>query len=162
MRWGKVPPGKRLTSDLVQGQLEIRLVDALPGTVIAAEAVPVPARVSASGTAPSAKARATLAHEYEHSNVETGGEIPDYFGATYAFLAEECFDDGLHDRAEKFERLFPAFFSASLSANERLSRELAGYDQRTQILFSTETLEDLLEISGYALLRAHCGNGLSI
>lgn len=93
----------------------------------------------------------------EVSSVETGGEIPDYFGATYAFLAEECFDDVLHDRAEKFQRLFPAFFSASLSANERLNRELAGYDQQTQILFSTETLEDLLEISGYALLKSELG-----
>jgi len=93
----------------------------------------------------------------EVSDVETGGEIPDYFGATYAFLAEECFDDVLHDRAEKFQRLFPAFFSASLSANERLNRELAGYDQQTQILFSTETLEDLLEISGYALLKSELG-----
>ena len=44
----------------------------------------------------------------EVSDVETGGEIPDFFGATYAFLAEECFDDALHDRAEKFQRLFPA------------------------------------------------------
>jgi hypothetical protein len=95
----------------------------------------------------------------EVSGMETGGEIPDYFGATYAFLAEECFNDILRDRADTFRRLFPAFFSASLSANERLNRELADYDQRTQILFSTETLEDLLDISGYALLTSELGHG---
>lgn len=94
----------------------------------------------------------------EVSNLETGGEIPDFFGAAYAFLAEECFDDAVHGRADKFRRLYPAFFFASLSANERLNRELADYDQQTQILFSTETLEDLLEISGYALLKRELGD----
>jgi hypothetical protein len=93
----------------------------------------------------------------EVSTLETGGEIPDFFGAAYSFLAEECFDDALQGRAEKFRRLYPAFFFASLSANERLNRELADYDQQTQILFSTETLEDLLEISGYALLKRELG-----
>jgi hypothetical protein len=95
----------------------------------------------------------------EVSSLETGGEIPDFFGAAYAFLAEECFEDSVHGRADKFQRLYPAFFSASLSANERLNRQLADYDQRTQILFSTETLEDLLEISGYALLKRELGEG---
>jgi hypothetical protein len=45
-RWNKVPAGKRLTTDLVQGELEIRLVDAQEGTDIAAAPVPVPARLS--------------------------------------------------------------------------------------------------------------------
>ena len=93
----------------------------------------------------------------EVSDLETGGEIPDFFGASYAFLAEECFDDVLHARTEKFQRLYPAFFSACLNAYERLNRELAGYDQQTQIVFSTETLADLLEISGYALLKRELG-----
>jgi hypothetical protein len=95
----------------------------------------------------------------EVSDVDTGGEIPDYFGGAYAFLAEECFDDLLNDRFDKFKRLFPAFFTASLSASERLRRELAGYDERTQILYSTETIEDLLDISGYALLKNELGHG---
>lgn len=46
-RFGKVPPGKRLVTDHVQGgELEIRLEDALPGTDIVAQAVPVPARLT--------------------------------------------------------------------------------------------------------------------
>lgn len=46
-RFGKVPPDKRLVMEHVRGgELEIRLEDALPGTDIAAEAVPVPARLS--------------------------------------------------------------------------------------------------------------------
>lgn len=93
----------------------------------------------------------------EVSDMETGGEIPDFFGASYVFLAEECFDDALTGRAGKFERLYPAFFSACLNAYERLKRELASYDQQTQIVFSTETLADLLEISGYALLKRELG-----
>lgn len=45
-RWSKVPEGKRLVTDLVQGEMEIRLVDAPEGTVIAPEPVPVPARLT--------------------------------------------------------------------------------------------------------------------
>lgn len=45
-RWNKVPEGKRLVTDHVRGEMEIRLVDAPEGTVIAPEPVPVPARLS--------------------------------------------------------------------------------------------------------------------
>lgn len=95
----------------------------------------------------------------EVSTVDTGGEIPDYFGASYRFLVEECFQNILGDQEKTFGRLFPAFFAASLSAHERLSRELAAYDDRTKIIFSTEPLDDLLEISGYALLENELGRG---
>lgn len=46
-RFGKVPPDKRLVTEHVRGgELEIRLEDALPGTDIVAQPVPVPARLS--------------------------------------------------------------------------------------------------------------------
>lgn len=45
-RWNKVPEGKRLVTDHHPGELEIRLVDAPEGTVIAPQPVPVPARLS--------------------------------------------------------------------------------------------------------------------
>jgi hypothetical protein len=93
------------------------------------------------------------------TGLETGGEIPDFFGAAYSFLAEECFEDAVEGRLEKFQKLYPAFFAASLSANQRLTRQLAAYDQNTQIIFSTDPLEDLLEISGYALLKREVGEG---
>lgn len=45
-RWNKVPEGKRLVTDHLRGELEIRLVDAPEGAVIAARPVPVPARLT--------------------------------------------------------------------------------------------------------------------
>lgn len=45
-RWNKVPEGKRLVTDLDRGELEIRLVDAPEGSVIAPTPVPVPERLS--------------------------------------------------------------------------------------------------------------------
>jgi hypothetical protein len=46
-RFGKVPPDKRLVMEHVRGgELEIRIEEALPGTDIVAQAVPVPARLS--------------------------------------------------------------------------------------------------------------------
>jgi hypothetical protein len=94
----------------------------------------------------------------EVSSIDTGGEIPDYFGASYRFLAEECLQDIVSNRPETFGRLFPAFFASSLSAHERLTRDLAAYDQKSQIIFSTEPIDDLLEISGYAILERELGN----
>lgn len=90
------------------------------------------------------------------ADIETGGDIPDYFGGAYAFLAEECFSAMVHE-GPPFDKLFPAFFHASLTAHERLRRKLQAHDQRTQFVFSTETIEDLLEISGYALLLGELG-----
>lgn len=43
-RFGKVPAGKRLSTDLVKGELEIRLEDAPAGTNLELAPVPVPAR----------------------------------------------------------------------------------------------------------------------
>lgn len=44
-RHGKVPAGKRLTSHYVEGELEIRLEEAIPGSEVALQPVPVPQRV---------------------------------------------------------------------------------------------------------------------
>ena len=43
---GKVPQGKRLTTRYIEGELEIRLEDAIPGTEVPVEPVPVPQRVT--------------------------------------------------------------------------------------------------------------------
>lgn len=90
------------------------------------------------------------------AKVETGGDIPDFFGSAYSFLAEECVRAVVGEGAA-FDKLFPAFFSSSLLAHERLSQKLRVHDRTTQIVFSTETIEDLLEVSGYALLLSELG-----
>ena len=43
---GKMPPGTRLTTRYVDGELEIRLEDAIPGTDVPLGSVPVPQRVT--------------------------------------------------------------------------------------------------------------------
>src|SRR5438552_1998993 len=45
-RWNKIPEGKRLVTDLDRGELEIRLVDAPEGSVIALVPVVVPERLT--------------------------------------------------------------------------------------------------------------------
>jgi hypothetical protein len=45
-RFGKVPPGKRLDTRLDRGEMEIRLLDALPGTEVEVPEVAVPARLT--------------------------------------------------------------------------------------------------------------------
>jgi hypothetical protein len=93
----------------------------------------------------------------ELSRQPTGGEIPDYFGNAYTVLAEESLRTMLHDDIETFRRLFPALFMTSLNAHERLRMELKDHDETARLLFSTETLEDLLDISGYAAILNDVG-----
>jgi hypothetical protein len=87
----------------------------------------------------------------------TGGDIPDYFGNAYTVLAEESLRTMLEGDIDTFRRLFPALFMTSLNAHERLRSELKGHDESAVILFSTETLEDLLDISGYAVILNDIG-----
>jgi len=91
----------------------------------------------------------------------TGGDIPDYFGNAYTVLAEESLRTMLDGDIDTFRRLFPALFMTSLSAHERLQTELKDHEERARIVFSTETLEDLLDISGYAAILNDVGRSES-
>ena len=87
----------------------------------------------------------------------TGGEIPDYFGNAYSVLAEESLNTMITGEIETFRRLFPAFFTTSLGAHDRLLAELKDHEERARLLFSTEPIEDLLDISGYAVILDDVG-----
>lgn len=78
---------------------------------------------------------------------------PDYFGQSFMVLAEECNNALVTGNDTLFGKIFPAYFNAALKAHDRLRTEIgAGTNQETALVFITEPIEDLLQISGYALI----------
>ena len=89
-------------------------------------------------------------------------EIPDYFGQAYTFGVEACHQACAEDDPERFEKLFTSVFFGSIAAFERTRRQTDGWAKESQIMFSSEPIEDLLNLSGYAKLYAelHENNAL--
>jgi hypothetical protein len=78
--------------------------------------------------------------------------LPDYFGKSYSFLAEECYYAMATDDETYFNNTFPAFFIISLEAYQRLRDRLEDSEQQTQLIYSSEPIGDLLALSGIALI----------
>ena len=79
--------------------------------------------------------------------------LPDYFGQSFLVLAEECNNAMAIGNDTLFNKIFPAYFVAALKAHDRLRTEIGtGTNQEAALVFITEPIEDLLHISGYALI----------
>ncbi|MBN1189482.1 MAG: hypothetical protein JXA46_07010 [Dehalococcoidales bacterium] len=78
---------------------------------------------------------------------------PDYFGQSFLVLAEECDNAMVTGNDTLFNKIFPAYFNAALKAHDRLRVEIGtGTNQEAALVFITEPIEDLMHISGYALI----------
>lgn len=77
---------------------------------------------------------------------------PDYFGQSLLVLAEECDNAMAAGNETLFKKIFPAYFNAALQAHERLRIETGSRTDQAALVFITEPIEDLLHISGYALI----------
>ncbi len=78
--------------------------------------------------------------------------LPDYFGQSYAILAQESYVAMATGREDLFKKLFLPTFFAGLAAFDRLRERLREHEQQTAIVYSTEPIADLLELSGYAII----------
>jgi len=79
--------------------------------------------------------------------------LPDYFGQSFLVLAEECNNAMAMGNDKLFGKIFPAYFVAALKAHDRLRTEIGtATNQQAALVFITEPIEDLLHISGYALI----------
>ena len=77
---------------------------------------------------------------------------PDYFGQCFFVLAEECNSSMVQGNEKLFEQVFPAFFYAAFVAHDRLRVDLTGRSDQAALVYITESIEDLLHVSGYALI----------
>ena len=78
--------------------------------------------------------------------------LPDYFGQAYAILAQESYAAMAEGKDDLFKKLFPSLFFSGFKAFERLRERLGQESQERFLVFSTEPIADLLELSGHAII----------
>jgi len=79
-------------------------------------------------------------------------DLPDYFGKAYTFGVESCYQACRDNELERFKKIFPSVFFGALAAHDSNRQQMEGWTDQSQIIFSTEPIEDLLCLSGYAKL----------
>jgi hypothetical protein len=77
---------------------------------------------------------------------------PDYFGLAYSVLSQEAYIFMATGNEALFQKIIPSVFVASLSAPSRVADQLQDIDATMRFIYSTEPVEDILELSGYALI----------
>ncbi|MDD2509911.1 MAG: hypothetical protein PHG94_02115 [Syntrophomonas sp.] len=81
------------------------------------------------------------------------GKIPDLFGQTYHIICLAIYQALKVPDTETVKALIPAFFLSALQANEVLRKKTAEWKEPTSsLIFATEPIADLMELSGYALI----------
>ena len=77
---------------------------------------------------------------------------PDYFGLAYSVLSQEAYISMATGDEALFQKIIPSVFVACLSAPGRVVEQLQDTDAKMRFIYSTEPVEDILELSGYALI----------
>ena len=85
-------------------------------------------------------------------NPVAGEDIPDYFGQAFTFGVEACYQSCIDNDVARFKKLFPSVFIGSMVAFNTTREDTKDWQEQSKIVFSSEPLTDLLEISGYALI----------
>lgn len=82
-----------------------------------------------------------------------GDDLPDYFGQALTLGIEACYQAYEENDPERLKKTLPFVFDASLSAFDKIRAKVQNWAQEdSKIVYSTEPLINLLEISGYAKL----------
>lgn len=85
----------------------------------------------------------------------TGDDLPDYFGQALTLGVQSCYEACEDNDTDRLTRLFPFVFVASLSAYDRVREKVQNWsEEESKIIYATEPLANLFEISGYAKLYA--------
>jgi len=79
---------------------------------------------------------------------------PDLFGQSYRVLFDATFRAILDGRTGLARQLFPVVIATADRARARLSSDLAAERVRDQVIFGSEPLLDMMELSGLALLMS--------
>jgi hypothetical protein len=79
---------------------------------------------------------------------------PDLFGQSYRLLFNATFHALMDSQTDLARQLFPITIAMADRARARLSTDLAAQGTREQVIFGTEPLLDMMELSGYALLMS--------
>ncbi|HEY6806129.1 MAG TPA: hypothetical protein VI306_21290 [Pyrinomonadaceae bacterium] len=78
-------------------------------------------------------------------------DFPDHFGHAYTVLTDECLKAMISGNEELFKKIFPVMFVAALEAHDR-QKKLEIVDIETKFGFLADSIIDLFDLSGYALI----------
>jgi len=84
--------------------------------------------------------------------IEPIENFPDYFGQGIFLVAKECYSAMVSGNEEKFNKIFPSFFYACLSARDREFVRLENQDSNVRFIISNEPIMNLFAISGSAII----------
>lgn len=88
-------------------------------------------------------------------SIVTEKELPDYFGQALTLGLQACYEACMDNDVERFKNVFPIVFDASLVSHDKIRKEVQNWSQDdSKIIYSTEPLANLFEISGFVLLYA--------
>ncbi len=86
-------------------------------------------------------------------DLATGDDLPDYFGQALTLGVEACYEACEENDVERLKKTLPLVLEASLAAFEKTRARVQNWSQEdSKIVYSTEPLINLLEISGYVRL----------
>lgn len=83
----------------------------------------------------------------------TEDDLPDYFGQALTLGLEACYDACKEQDVDRLKTIFPIIFDASIAAHDKIRKKVQDWSQDdSRIIYSTEPLANLLDISGFAIL----------
>lgn len=83
-------------------------------------------------------------------DLATGDDLPDYFGQALTLGLEACYEACEDNDPERLQKTLPVVLDASLAAHEKVRATVQNWAQEdSKIVYSTEPLINLLEISGF-------------
>lgn len=88
----------------------------------------------------------------------THSSIPDYFGRSYWFIAQECIESIVSNDDALFAKLFPMYFNHAFLVYSHFLKEYTRTNQQYWIIQNMDILLDILAISGYALVYRELGS----
>lgn len=87
--------------------------------------------------------------------LDLGNELPDYFGQALTEGTQACYEVCEDNNHERLKKILPIVFEASLAAHDMTRQKVQNWSQEdSKIIYSTEPLINLFEITGYAKLYA--------
>jgi hypothetical protein len=89
-------------------------------------------------------------------------DLPDYFGQSYTFGLEAIYDAARENNPDRLNELFPGVFIGALKAQARIRDEVIGWAEQSQILLSSEPIEDILTLSGFIKIYAELHGNQSL
>ena len=84
-----------------------------------------------------------------------GDDLPDYFGQALTLGVGACYEACEDNNHERLKKILPIVFEASLAAHDMTRQKVQNWSQEdSKIIYSTEPLINLFEITGYVKLYA--------